>query len=185
EGFLKVWDRESGKEKQVMRYSDKSDYAQHLGLSPDGKTITVYSRNGGLVRLDLATGRQLRNSTVTPLTLSPDGRFAFRHADVFAGRAQLIDVDSSATVGVVQMPQGMRDSYDRYNTSFSPDGRLFAGLLGRSPPGQPTRIIFSIWETTGGPPIVSIPTTAFYWVPHAFSRDGRLFAFAERDALRV
>src|SRR5262249_32573010 len=33
--------------------------------------------------------------------------------------------------------------------------------------------------------IVSIPTTAFYWVPHAFSRDGRLFAFAERDALRV
>ncbi len=191
DGYLRVWDAVTSQEERSMPYREKEDvesaYAQHLCLAADGRTVTSFNSTGRGVRLmryDATTGEKLTSTLVSGWTPSPDGRLAFPRANT---SARLIDTETNGTFGVIEYgtPAGVCDSLDEHVTSFSADARLFAGLLRRSPGGNSAEWIVQVWETTGGPPIESIATTAFFYVPHAFSRDGRLFAFGEPDALRV
>src|SRR5205085_11257534 len=63
--------------------------------------------------------------------------------------------------------------------------RLFAALAERGRVNVGLRRVVHVWETRGGPPLLEIPARADSWLPRAFSRDGRLYAFADAARLKV
>jgi eukaryotic-like serine/threonine-protein kinase len=166
DGFLRVFDVETGAEIQSMRTPSFCGITT-IAVLPDGRRALSGDWSGRLGLWDLETGKELHASSVDAavvycVAVSRDGRLAF-----FGGQdhsATLWDVENWQDVR--RMPHGDRV----LSTAFSPDGRLAAS---GSWDGTAR-----VWEVDGGDEFLSIPGVFINSI--TFTPDGRWFLAGDR-----
>jgi WD40 repeat protein len=195
DGYLRVWATDTGKELRSYSYHDPkvdryAPMAQHLVLAADGRTAIALSSvelKYRLTRWDLRTGKAAESKLVDWLIPSPAGNLAYRFVGGVAGEFRLTDLDSGQVVRSLKYGEypWLYDPSSREAVAFSRDGRLFAARVHHVRNDKGLESFFHIWETICDAPLTRIGLKADQFVPLAFSREGRLFAFADADWLRV
>jgi RNA polymerase sigma factor (sigma-70 family) len=163
----------TGKELSRFRYPD---FVEHAALTPDGKTLAVYSGGKDLtLRLvDAATGRERLArpypESIHTIAFSPDGPLLAvgvvgDRKTLQDGAVQLLDVPSGREV------HQLRLSDTAFAFAFSPDGKTLAtaDLHG----------INRLWEVATGMERAQLPDIE--WPAMAFSPDGRVLAVGDKD----
>lgn len=160
DGFLRLWDPATGKERKAWRASD--DYIKRIALSPDGKLLASSDKDGAVRIWGLATARELR-------------RLAGSHSFVvFSPNSELLaTVDGGGNSCVFEVATGKKIETNYHGPvylSFSADNRLAFAVntigLWRRPKGEEWTYRSDLFEEHSWRSINCA----------AISSDGRLFA---------
>jgi WD40 repeat protein len=193
DGYLRLWDAGSGKELRSVTFVDpKSDErpdAKHLLIAPGGKTAMAFAYQDGkyrLTRWNLSTGRTIGSRLLDRMIPSPDGRTAYRIDRQAGDEIRLTDIETGAVTAALKTigPPGSVP-FATHSDGFSDDGRLLAAKVEQAERGKQSGAFVQVWDTAGGPPLANIPAHVLNYINVAFSRDCRLLAFTDADAVRV
>jgi WD40 repeat protein len=194
DSYLRLWDAESGKELRSVAYHDPAvtqdrPDGKHLVIQSDGRTALALSYEAGkyrLIRWDLATGRTITSKLVDRMEPAPDGRTAYRLDTQQTNEVRLTDIETGALAVVLKTnaPPGSYESA-MHSHAISSDGRLLAIKGERVDRNRSAGSFVHVWDVANDRPFLVIPVEPLNSITPAFSRDGRLLAFADLDVLRV
>jgi hypothetical protein len=129
------WEVATGKE--VHQFRSGASGARALGLSPDGKELTVIDLGRGLHRWDVATGKGVTLSAPLGLVtaLAPDGK-------TLASAGAGVEVHDLTRATMPRRLEGELRGGNVSRIRFAPDGRT---LVTSGPAGQ-----LQLWDVVGG-----------------------------------
>jgi RNA polymerase sigma factor (sigma-70 family) len=128
EQTVRLWEVKTGKE--LHRCKGHHSWVRCVAFSPDGRTLASGS-SGGVIRLwDTATGKEVspresHERETEVIALSPDGKI-LATASRGDGTLRLWDVATGKELRRVADPAGF------FCVAFSPDGKRFAAVQGRT-----------------------------------------------------
>jgi WD40 repeat protein len=122
-----IWDMTTGKDRCPLTAKDDRDYFGKVVLSPDGKYLTAYTRNGEMIVWDAATGNKLktlgRGGSVEAVAYSPDSR---RVAAITRGYSLSVwDLATGKELWNHEISWWYAPGWDK-SLAFSPDGKTLA-----------------------------------------------------------
>ena len=182
EGFLKVWEASTGREKYSFPSHSQRQYGRYADVhfSADGSFLFSWGDDSYLRKWDMRTGRALLE-VVTPGQALEDDFSEVHHAWVqnrfllldSDGDLHAIDLDTGKEAPVVKV--GPVTEFGGA-TAFSPNGRHFASA------GRDSNL--SVRNTTSGKSVLAV---ALPGLPRAlvFSPDGRTLGAAVEDKILI
>src|SRR5262249_14206170 len=177
DGWVKVWDAQTGHER--LKFRAHEDHARSVAFSPDGRRLATASYDGTVKTWDAQTGQELpvakhHDGPVRGAQFSPDGRYLA--SALVTASAQGVYVWDAATGDDVRMLGGLRvHSGGVHGIAFSPDGRRLAASC--APPIGGSGVVLTVWDLqTGRKQLTICQDHAAFAI--AFSADGRFLAAA-------
>jgi WD40 repeat protein len=170
DGFIRLWELDSGKQLQDFGGKQKGFVVAGLALSPDGKLLASIHENSILRLWDTASGKLLREDDdpnhVGSVTFSPDGKLlAYTTRMGVPGAVPMVRIREVATGSEIRQLKG--NAHD--TLVFSPDSRT---LIWGS----------ELWEVATGQQRRKFPWHQGYVGCVAFSTNGRLIAAGSSNA---
>jgi WD40 repeat protein/tRNA A-37 threonylcarbamoyl transferase component Bud32 len=165
---VRLWDVGSGRERAVLRHPE---WVWDVGLSPDGKTLAVFSA-WQIVLWDLfpePRGEPFQGRTRGIFAFSPDGRTLLAGAP--EGGVQLWDVATGKLRTHLGQLQGAVTC-----VAFSSDGSLAAA-------GAAATV--GVWEVARRRPLCTLPGHGGSVAAVAFDPAGKTLAVGERGGVRL
>jgi WD40 repeat protein/serine/threonine protein kinase len=180
EGWVKVWDAQTGQE--LLKFRAHQQQARAVAFSPDGRRLATASWDGWVRTWDAQTGQALPlckhiGGQVGSVAFSPDGRYLASGRSSAGGSG--VKVWDAATGDDVVTLRGPHKAV--YGIAFSPDGRRLAAT---GPDPDNSNVTVTVWDVLTWRKQLTFGHAANASV--AFSPDSRLLSSGSQEqAARV
>ncbi|MEQ8957550.1 MAG: hypothetical protein RLP02_06440, partial [Coleofasciculus sp. C2-GNP5-27] len=175
DGTIKLWDVQTGKEKQTLKgHAGRFGYVQSIAISPDGKLLVSGGNDKTIKLWQLSSGKERRTLTghsglfagVKSVTISPDGKLLASGSD-----DKTIKLWSLAKGRELRTFKGHTAGVN--GVAISPDGKILAS-------GSSDKTI-KLWQVGKARELHTLTGHTDSVNGIAFSSDGQIFASGSAD----